>query len=362
MKILLVSNMYPDKKHPSYGIFVKKFVDELEKSCVNYDKSVMIQHDGQLKKVAGYLFFYFKTFFKILFGSYGIVYIHYASHSSGPVLAASHLRKIEIYTNVHGSDVVPENMRQEKMQKYTKAVLKKSSKIIVPSEYFKEYIKKKYNLEAKKIFVYPSAGIDKNLFYEQRSVDINRIKESYGFNRELLTFGMAGRISSGKGWDVFVQAVRIVIDRGIKGNFIIVGSGNESEKLDKLIKQNNLEANIIRKRLLSQEDLREFYNAIDYFIFPTKREGESLGLVAIEAMACGTPVIASDFAAPKYYIKDGVNGYKFKMGNAYSLADKIEYISKNRINEQYLRRGALKTASLYNNEKIRFKLKKIFEQ
>ena len=84
---------------------------------------------------------------------YDIIYIHYASHSAAPVLIANKLRKLNIYTNVHGSDVVPENASQEKMQKYTKEILKLSSKIIVPSEYFKKLVSEKYHIDKNKIHI-----------------------------------------------------------------------------------------------------------------------------------------------------------------------------------------------------------------
>lgn len=363
MKVLLISNMYPDVKHPSYGIFVKKFTDELEKIGIKYNKSVMFQHEGRLRKAYGYLKFYTETFCKAVFGKYDVVYIHYASHSSVPILAANHFRKMKIYTNVHGSDVVPENAKQEKMQKYTKKILSLSTKIIVPSEYFKKYIKTRYNLNNTPIYVYPSVGVDKNVFYNVGYMRKRELKNKFKFDMEFPTFGMAGRISAGKGWDTFVEAIAKLKYSDVKANFVIVGSGVENEKLEKMIRDKKLEKIIIRSGLLPQSELMEFYNAIDYFVFPTRREGESLGLVAIEAMACGTPVIASDFAAPRYYVEDGVNGYRFDMDDAESLACIIErccslYKTKNYLS---LCEGAVKTAVDYSVENIRRKLQIIFE-
>lgn len=362
MKILLVSNMYPDDKHPSYGIFVKKFAEELDKIGVSYIKSVMYQSDKKLGKLMSYLVFYTYTFFKVLFGKYDLIYVHQAAHSSPPVIAAYKIRKAKIYTNVHGCDVVPENFRQEKMQKYTEKILKISDKVIIPSEYFKNYVEKKYGIPGNKLYIYPSAGVDKTVFYELSSDEKRKLKKRYGFHENYPAFGMAGRISTGKGWDVFANAVAELKKNGIKANFIIVGSGIENENLNELISGKNLENEISRIGMLPQADLCGFYNAIDYFVFPTKREGESLGLVAIEAMACGTPVIASDFAAPGYYVKDGLNGYKFKAGNEKELACIIKKCCSLYEGKEYqiVHDGALETADLYSSEKIRQSLKKIF--
>ena len=50
MKILVVSNMFPDKKHPSAGVFVKRFCEEISKIGINYDLSVMYGHDKKIGK------------------------------------------------------------------------------------------------------------------------------------------------------------------------------------------------------------------------------------------------------------------------------------------------------------------------
>lgn len=361
MKVLLVSNMFPDSKHPTYGVFVKKFADELDKLGIPYSEAVMHRKNGKISKILGYGAFFIKTFFKSLFGKYDVVYIHYASHSSAPVLAAGHFRKMNIYTNVHGSDVVPENSRQEKMQKYTKKALRVSRKIIVPSEYFKKYTSDKYGISEDNFYVYPSGGIDAKVFYEMDNK--SELKKQFGIDNNYPVFGMAGRISKDKGWDTFLYAISEAKERGIKANYVIVGSGKEENKFDDIMKKLGLENDIIRIGLLAQDKLAEFYNAIDYFVFPTKREGESLGLVAIEAMACGKPVIASDFAAPKYYVNNNINGYKFEMGDSKSLADVITKCASVQ-NDEYtaLKQNARKTAASYESGQIQGMLKKVFEE
>lgn len=361
MKILVVSNMFPDAKHPSYGIFVKKFVDELDAIGMDYDKSVMLKSDGKIGKAWRYLKFYMNAFFSALIKPYDVIYIHYASHSSIPIIAASRFRKLKIYTNVHGSDIVPENKQQAKMQKYTKNILDHSSKIIVPSEYFRALVSKKYCIESEKIRVYPSGGIDSKVFYDRTDNEIAKIKMKYAFDNSLPVFGMASRISQGKGWETFIQAIKIGTDHGFTANFVIVGSGPQEGALNELIKKSGLEDKIIRLPLLPQEMLSEFYSTLDYFVFPTEREGESLGLVAIEAMACGTPVIASDYAAPAFYVNDGKNGYKYEKGNAQMLCDvMINAVSEN-VNLEQLRKEAKETAKLYDNNFIRYKLRELFD-
>lgn len=360
MNVLVVSNMYPDKKHPSYGVFIKKFVEQLEKLNTKYDLSVMKQKDCKIKKVINYIIFYGKTFFKCLFNNYDIVYIHYASHSSIPVLWALNFKKFRVYTNVHGSDVVPVNKNQEKFQKYTEKILKISEKIIVPSVYFENLVSKKYHIPKGKLFIYPSGGININIFKPFPAEKIKELKIKYHINNEYSTFCFASRMIASKGWKTFIKAINEVYHKRLKFNILMIGSGPDDIECDMLIKEYNLEKIIKRFPLLPQNELAEIYNVSDAFIFPT--EGESLGLVGLEAMGCGVPVIGSNATALKYYIQDGINGYKFPRDNYNELSIILLKFIQDSDLKNTLCAGCLNTASQFDENKIIDKLDQIINK
>lgn len=363
MKILVVSNMYPDEKNPSYGIFVKRFCEQLEYIGISYDKSVMYKGNGKVQKIIRYIMFYCLTVLKIWLRRYDLVYVHYASHSGVPVLFARKLKQFKIYTNVHGSDVVPENNKQEKFQKYTRRLLEMSGKIIVPSEYFQNYVSNKYFIDKEKIYVYPSAGINSEVFYKYDEFRKQNIRRELGITIDTeLVIGFVGRLSYGKGWDTFVQALKELnySNPNLQFKAVIVGCGSEENALNTLISESELKDKIIRLKLVSQERLADIYNCFSIFVFPTEREGESLGLVALEAMACGIPVISSDFAAPKYYVKNAYNGYRFKVKNFRDLSSHIrEYLSLDENDKELLSENAYVTATEYFEQGLFGKLKLI---
>ena len=106
----------------------------------------------------------------------------------------------------------------------------------------------------------------------------------------------------------------------------MVGVGEEEDQANELIKKYKLE-NVIKKYpMQTQKELALFYSAIDIFCFPTYRKSDSLGLVGLEAMACGCIVIASNMAGPTSYIKDQENGFFFKPRDGKDLNQKIEDI------------------------------------
>ena len=350
MKIVVISNMYPDEKHPSYGVFVKNFCNILDNIGIEHKNYVMLKSDSKVRKIVGYIKFYIGTAFALLFEKYDLIYVHYASHSSIPVLMAHVFRKKPIYTNVHGSDVVPENASQERMQRYTRKILSISNRIVVPSEYFKEVVSSKYGIDRGRIFVSPSGGISGKVFFKEKD-------KSFDQNVKL---GYVGRISHKKGWNTLLDACSKLT---IPYQLIVVGNGPEYVLMRKKAVQLGIDNRISWMDLLPQDELRNIYNRMDVFIFPSEREGESLGLVGLEAMACGTPVIASEVAAMKEYVINGVNGYTFECGNAEDLCRTIlRYSESSSIKKNEMGDEAMKTASEYNIEKISIGIKNILRE
>lgn len=352
MKILLVSNMYPSEKNPSYGVFVKNFVEGFEREGASIDKVVLHKENNKFLKILKYIFFYNKIIQKGLFNDYDLIYVHYISHCAIPLIILNKLKKFKLFINVHGSDVIPEKKSQKKFQKYVRNIITKSYRVIVPSRYFKGIVCNKFNLEEEKIIISPSSGINKDIFYDIK--DKYAIRNKYNIPVNDILVGYVSRIDIGKGWDIFLRSFKELKDKGkenIKG--IVVGSGSEINKFKKLINELNLQDNIIYIGLLPQKELNEIYNIIDIFCFPTIREGESLGLVALEAMTCGVPVIGNDIGALSEYIVDGVTGYLVKSKKYFEFYEKMDLlINELKYKKIYYNNNCIKMSSRYESGKV----------
>lgn len=358
MRILLVSNMYPSELHPYYGTFVERFCEQLDELKIEYSKSVMTGSNTKLEKIRKYIFFYVESFAKALWGNFDLVYIHYPSYSALGVLAARKLRKFPIYVNLHGSDTIPVNSSHERMLKFSERAVALADKVVVPSEYFKRIAGEKFNYPLNQIFVYPSGGIDKRVFKKQDSEKIQTVKAGLGISSDEMIVSFIGRMVRAKGWDTFLEAAKIVTEHGYNVRFLMVGSGSDDLLVADYIERNRM-TNVMRLPQQPQGKLVDLYNISDVFVFSSS--SESLGLVGLEAMACGTPVIASDYAGPGEYVIDGENGYKFTMGDSSALAEKIEAFLNSRVTErEVLSLGALRTAEKYGAENIAPSLMRIF--
>ncbi len=356
MRVLLVSNMYPDKKFPSWGLFVKRFADELDELKINYKKAVMHKPTGKLDKAFKYFCFYTKTFFASASRKYDVIYVHYVSHSSPAILLGNKIRPKRIIANVHGDDVLPVTDVQKKMVKYADELMKVSDKVVSPSKHFAKIITDNFEIPEEKVVVYPSCGVDEKLF----SFCENPARDEGDKDKPGPIFGMAGRIDYDKGWDLFIRAVRFSVDEELKAQYVVVGSGGMEQEFYDMREEYRLKGTIARKPMMTEEELADFFHKIDFFVFPSMRD-ESLGLTPLEAMSTGLPVIASDIAVVHEYV-DESNGIIFTKGDAEELSKAL--FKANEIysdKEKYMkyREASRAKAALYHRSKIRETLKEI---
>ena len=127
-----------------------------------------------------------------------------------------------------------------------------------------------------------------------------------------------------KGQDLLIKAVGLCRARGLDVRCDFVGNPPEGDrrtlpKLEGLAAAEGVSDCI--RFLGSMTDVRGPLGEADIFVLPSRYEG--FGLVLLEAMAVGVPVIAADVDGPAELVVDGLNGIKFRAGSAQDLADKI---------------------------------------
>jgi len=141
--------------------------------------------------------------------------------------------------------------------------------------------------------------------------------------------GLVGRTTPGKGHHVLLEAAARLIERGRDVHLVIVGApdANSAEdaaylaRLKELARGLGLESRI--RWTGYQVDPDPYYRTFDVLVMPsTVREG--LGLVALEAMQWGVPVVGSRLGGILEIVKDGVNGLLFTAGDSTALAETLE--------------------------------------
>ncbi len=346
IKILLISNMYPTKEQPVFGVFVKNFEDGvLENGGIIYKSVISGKGKTKLQKIFKYLGFFFSVYKNLLLKDFDLVYVHYSTHSVLPLVPVYKFITKPIIINAHGGDLLPQNKMSEVLFKITRNCVHNCKMMVVPSRYFCEIAKKKYNHN--NVFVSASGGINTELF---KPVEI--LKDQMVF-----TLGYVSRIDEGKGWDTVLDALfNLVLQKITNVRLLMIGGGVQQSQLIDKISSLGLKDYVTYLGSIPQKELPLYYTQMDVFVFPT-RLPEGLGLVGLEAMACGVPVIGSDIGGLKDYIKSGYNGELFELGNSQALCEIIKrfMILDIKEREQY-QNNAIITARQYDSQAVGQKL------
>lgn len=312
-RLFLISNMYPSKEDVRYGIFVKRF-EEAVNEYFEVKRLVLTKKINVTGKIFGYILVYLKIL-SLIFRSkdQDIVYVHFPLYFA-PVLWLFKWEKVPLVLNFHGSDATFGSTLKKLLKWFLVPVIKRSKKIVVPSAYYLDKVSDIFEIDDhNKIYVYPSGGINAKLFRP-------KTKKQQGE----LVYGFVSNFIESKGWRIFLEALYRVCNQNksqrIKG--IMVGDGPDKTQVVKTIQDMRVNVELIGN--VPQDQLAEIYAGFSAFIFPTYREEESLGLVGIEAMMCGIPVIGSKVGGPLGYIVEGYNGFLFEKKNIDELVHKME--------------------------------------
>ncbi len=158
------------------------------------------------------------------------------------------------------------------------------------------------------------------------------IREEFGVPETAPFIGMIGRVNQWKGQTVFARAARTLLDRFPDAFFISVGSvfSDEFHHMDAL-KAELKQLGISERFILApfRRDVPSFLAALDVYVHPSILP-EPFGLVVLEAMAAGRPVVATAHGGPMEMIEDGVSGYLVEPGNPTALARGVERVLEDR--------------------------------
>ena len=130
-----------------------------------------------------------------------------------------------------------------------------------------------------------------------------------------------------KGVDILIRAFKDIIGRMNNVSLVIVGSGEEEKNLKDLTKKLQLQSYTEFTGRVSDEEIKLWYNACDVHCAPSRKE--AFGIIYVEAMACGKPVIGPNHGGPKEIIEDGITGFLFKSENVKDLAEKLVILLNN---------------------------------
>ena len=184
-------------------------------------------------------------------------------------------------------------------------IIELADAVVVSTSIEKEDIARLYQVNCTSIEVIPP-GVNTDLFHPA-DTRMARQKLNLGNRRTIL---YVGRIEPLKGLDILLKAIALLND-STGANLIIVGGSLEKdaelERLNTLANNLDISDIVTFTGSVDQEYLPDYYNAADVFVLPSWYE--SFGLAALEAMACGTPVVVSRVGGLTTFVEHGKTGH-----------------------------------------------------
>jgi len=207
-------------------------------------------------------------------------------------------------------------------------------RIVAPTPAEREQMVAHYGADPAKITVLPP-GVDLELFRPIPKEEARRYVGLADQRQRLLLF--VGRLDPVKGLNVLLEALCILVRQLVTQEppnicLAVIGGDAESAEalrenafcLDEVKERYGLKELVAFLGSRAQDTLPYYYSAADVCVMPSLYE--SFGLVALEAMACGTPVVASRVGGLPYLVQDGVTGLLVPDNDPPALADRLQRI------------------------------------
>jgi len=257
---------------------------------------------------------------------------------------------------LHGG--VEEFHEYKKNEEKFKKNLNKYDKIIVICDDMKDQVIKLFpELENKIEKIYNPFNIEK----------INKIASDDSYlsklEKELLKEKYIVAVSrleyDAKGYPILLKAFKLAKEQGLEEKLYIVGEGVDRKKIEIKVKELDLEDEV--KLLGLQKNPYIWMKNAKLFVHASKNEG--FGMVLVEAIICGIPVISTNCpVGPREILEDGKNGVLVEVGNSKEMALKLnELINNDKLREKYIN-NANKSIERFDSKKIKIQIEKILEE
>ncbi|NLA04437.1 MAG: glycosyltransferase family 4 protein [Firmicutes bacterium] len=232
-----------------------------------------------------------------------------------------HIFRLPLIASIHATEFGRNHGLHNDAQRYIGEVewslTYEAWRVICNSRYMREEIEGVFNLPPDKISIVPN-GIRAEAF--RVSSPDPGVRRQFAAPGEKILF-FIGRLVREKGVQVLLQALPQIEERFPGVRAVIAGQGPYGEELHRLSLHSGIDRRVTFAGYIDEETRNQLYALADAAVFPSLYE--PFGLVALEAMATGTPVVVSDTGGFAETVEHGVNGVRVAVENAAALADQI---------------------------------------
>ncbi len=249
-----------------------------------------------------------------------VIHAHYAiPHATSAVLAKQILKSdVRIITTLHGTDITLVGL-EPSFEPLMKFSIEASDQVTAVSAFLRDETIQNYGVQKEIEVIHNFVDTD-----QFRPVNAKNLKRLLAPNGEKILVHVSNFREVKRVKDA-IKAFKIVLDEGVKAKFLLVGDGPDRSDCQTLARELGIWQHT--RFLGKQSELAAILSASDVFLIPSGNE--SFGLSALEAMACGVPVISSDVGGLPELNIDGTTGFIVPMGNIEMLAARTLELLRN---------------------------------
>jgi len=277
-------------------------------------------------------------------------------------IGLKHVFRRPFFATIHSTEIGRRNgihFDYERMIHETEAWLTYEAwKVICCSDYMMGHVQWAFGLPWDKMIMVPN-GVNYEVYEKYGNEDLRQFRLKFALPEERIVL-FVGRLVYEKGVHVFVNAAPKILAK-VNAKFVIVGNGYMKDQLSGLVKGMGLENKVLFTGFVDDDTLRKLQRCADVSVVPSLFE--PFGIVALEAMAAGSPVVVSDTGGLSEIVEHDVSGVKVYVNNPESLAWGITKVltddgyaswlrnnAYKRIREKYdWNKIAQQTKTIYNN-------------
>ncbi len=253
-------------------------------------------------------------------GQYNIVHSHgfttmLASYIAGNLAGVPKLMNGEHGTIYHSS------AKHRLIQKF---LFSKMAMNLTVSEDLKREILDKFFLK-KDNFKPIINGVDTDKF-STNTEESNRLRNELGLSKDVIVIGSVGRLVEVKNYKSLLSAYAQLTSSHSKVHLVLAGDGPERVQIEEQILKYGLSKKV--HLLGRRDDIPQIMNLLDIFVLPSFSEGLSNTL--LEAMSCGTPVVACDVGGNKEIIRQDITGFLYESNNVNELCSILNDLSNDK--------------------------------
>jgi D-inositol-3-phosphate glycosyltransferase len=242
--------------------------------------------------------------------------------------------------------------------RHERNIARRATAIVTASEHERLLLQRHYGADPKKMYTVP-CGVDLELFQPGDQLVARR---QLGLSPTTPVLLWVGRLEKLKGVDILIDAAAQLGERDF--TLLIVGGDERAKELRAELaaqaERAGIAANVRFEGAVAHTALPAYYRAADVCVVPSYYE--SFGLVAVEAMACGTPVVASRVGGLVSTVTDGVSGYLIPWRCPEPFAEKLEVLLNNPDLRANFSRAARRSVERYRWSTIGLQIADIYDR